>query len=104
MRTFRIFIGLLVVLVIGGAVTLLLSDGGSLLPFIQQTSNPGASTSEIEGWQAEQFFLLVGFLVTNMVGIGLTIAALMWFLNRGVKQVEAEAAIANSNDAGAETA
>lgn len=104
MRTFRIFFGLLVVLVVGGAFTLLVTNGGSLLPVVVQTSNPSASTAQVENWQAEQLFLLAGFLITNVLGIGLTIAALMWFLNRGVKQAEASDAVNDSSEANAEAA
>jgi len=89
-RTLGIIIGLLVILVVGGALTQQLFGDGGVLPVIQQTSSPSGSTAEVEGWQAEQFILLAGFLVVNLVGIGATIAALMWFLSRGVKQAEAE--------------
>ena len=89
MRGLMIFLGLLVVLIVGGALTTQIFGGGGFLPVIEQTSNPGGSTAQVERWQAEQFFLLVGFLIVNMVGIGLTIAGIFWFLNRGVEQSKA---------------
>lgn len=97
MRGLAILLGLLVLVVIGGFITTQLGDGG-LVSVVEQTNNPSASTSQIEGWQAEQFFLLVGFLVVNMVGIGVTIAGVMWWLNRGVKQAEAMEVEAAEND------
>jgi hypothetical protein len=90
-----IVLGLLVVLVVGGALTIQLvsSDGdvASLLPYLQQTDSPEASPLHAEPWQAEQFFLLVGFLLFNLIGIGATIALIMWVLDRQVKIARATA-------------
>jgi len=77
----------------GGFLTSLLGGNAitDVLPFLQQSSDPEASTLSSEAWQIEQFFLLVGFIVVNMIGIGATIAALMYVLNRGVATAQAEA-------------
>lgn len=93
MRTLTVIIAVLVLLVIGGALTTILVGDGSLLPTIQQSNDPEASTLAAEGWQAEQFVLLVLFLVVNLVGIGVTIAGIMWVLSRGVKSAEVETAL-----------
>lgn len=93
MRTLGIIIGLLVLLIIGGALTAMFAgDAGlnDLLPTIQQTSNSSGSTLEVESYQAEQFFLLVGFLLFNLIGIALTLAGVFWLLNRGIKEAHAE--------------
>ncbi len=93
MRTLGILIVLLVLLVVGGALTALFAGDGALndlLPTLQQTSNPSGSTLEVESYQAEQFFLLVGFILFNLVGIAMTLAGIFWFLNRGVKEAQVE--------------
>jgi hypothetical protein len=86
---FIIILILLAVLVVGGGLTLqLVSEGGdvaSLLPYLQQTEDPAASPLYAESWQAEQFFLMVGFILFNLIGIGVTIALIMWLLDRGVR-------------------
>lgn len=98
MRRLGIIVGILVILAIGGGLTTLLQDGGvgNILPFLQQSSNPEASPMEATSWQTEQFFLMVGFILFNMIGIGLTIAAIMWFLNRQVTIVNVEETEADS--------
>lgn len=91
---FGLLVGVLILLIIGGGLSTQLSGGVSdlsdLLPFLQTTSNPEASAMEAEPWQAEQFFLLIVFILFNMVGIGATIAVIMWFLHRGVSEARAE--------------
>jgi len=76
----------LFLLAAGGFLTSLLSGNAitDVLPFLQQSNDPEASTMIAEAWQTEQFVLMVGFILVNMVGIGATIAALMYLLNRGV--------------------
>lgn len=90
MRRYALLIGVLVLLVVGGGLTTLLSEGGTsgLLPFLQQTSDASASPMQAETWQSEQLFLLIGFIVFNLVGIAATIALVMWFVHRQVKSVQ----------------
>ncbi len=92
MRKYAFLVVFLGLLLVGGFVTALGSDGGlgGMLPFLRQSGDPSASTDSIEPWQAEQLFLLVGFIVINIVGIGATLAGLLWALNRGVKVSQAE--------------
>lgn len=89
MRRLGFLVFVLVVLAAGGMLTTLLANGGvdNLLPFLHQTSNPEASTMMAEPWQLEQLFLLVGFILVNLLGIGVTIAIIVWFLNRQVSIV-----------------
>lgn len=94
MRRLAIVMTVLFVLVAGGALTALLNNGGgleSLLPFLRQTSDPAASPTEAEAWQLEQFIIMIGFILFNLIGIGVTIAGIFWFLNRGVLVSRAEA-------------
>lgn len=84
----------------GGFITALLggSELSDLLPFLIQTSDPEANTLVAEPWQAEQLFLLVGFVLFNLVGMGATIAVLMWVLHRGVVGIRAEEEAAASTE------
>lgn len=85
-----IFLGLLIA---GGFLTTLNQSGGigNFLPFLRQTSDAAASTDVIESWQAEQLFLMLGFIMINVVGIAATLAGIFWFLNRGVAEAKAQA-------------
>lgn len=92
-KRLTIFVGFIVLLLIGGGLTAQLAatrSGESLLPaLLIQSDNPEASTLQITPWQGEQLFLLVGFILFNLIGIGVTLAVVMWFLHRGVKIAEA---------------
>jgi hypothetical protein len=91
MRRLIVIGGLLLLLVIGGGLTtqLIANQGGSLLPILTQTANPDASPTTFLPWKAEQFFLLVGFILFNLIGIGLTIAVIIWFVDRGIRRTPA---------------
>ncbi len=93
MRRLLVVIALIVLLLIGGGLTMqLLSNNGSLqFPVLTQTAQPNASPTTMLPWKAEQFFLLVGFLLFNLVGIGLTLALVFWFVDRGLRRSKAEA-------------
>ncbi|MEL6306805.1 MAG: hypothetical protein AAFV98_06430 [Chloroflexota bacterium] len=83
MRRGVIVLGLLVAVMIGGGV--LTAGVGFELPTIQQTTNPAGSVFGATSSQALDFFLLVGFILFNVVGAGLTIAVIFWFLGRQVR-------------------
>ncbi|MFQ3565557.1 MAG: hypothetical protein SNJ59_01030 [Aggregatilineales bacterium] len=93
MRTFIVTVGVLLLLAAGGGLTALLitSQGSGLIPILQQTAVPDASVSQVAPWQAEQFFLLIAFVLFNLIGIGLTIALLFWLLDRGIRRSKVEA-------------
>jgi hypothetical protein len=86
--TIAILVAVIVVLIIGGGITTIMDsnqNGGSgILPFLRQSNDPEGSALEAEPWQAEQFFILVGFVLFNLIGMGVTITALFWFLSKGV--------------------
>ncbi len=89
MRRLATFAVLMLLLVLGGGLTALLIDasaGGTVLPVLTQTVNPDASPSLVLPWKAEQFFLLVGFVLFNLIGIAATIAVIVWLIDRGVKR------------------
>lgn len=93
MGRFGLFIIALIALLAGGAFSVLLLDKGSdsLIPAtIEQVEDPQASTFVATPGQAEQLILSVGFILFNMIGIGATIALLMWIGERGARQARAE--------------
>lgn len=92
-------IGLVVVVVIllvGGGLTaqLVANQDQPPVPVLRTTNNPEGAVQDVAPWQAEQFFLFVGFVIFNLVGIGATIAIIMWFADRGLRRSRAEAGIA----------
>lgn len=94
MRRFVIFVIVLAILAGGGALTVMLSQtqSGDAIPgAVIQTRNPEASPFMAADWQAHQFFLLTGFIIFNLVGIGITIAIIIWFLSRQVASVSGSA-------------
>lgn len=104
MRRLAIFAGFMLLLVIGGGLTALLINGaGGVLPFLTQTANPDASRTMVVPWKAEQFFLLVGFLLFNLVGIAGTLAVVVWLIDRGIKRNAQKAAPAASKDSSLST-
>ena len=70
-----------VVLLAGGAVTsnLLSSD-----LTIQQTTDPSGNALTATPDQAVAFMLVVGFIIVNVMGAGLTLGIIFWLLNRQV--------------------
>ena len=88
MRNLIILGGLLLLLVIGGGLTsqLIASQDGGVVPVLTQTVNPDASPTSMLPWKAEQVFLLVGFILFNLIGIALTIALVIWLVDRGLKR------------------
>ena len=92
MRRVAFILGVLLLLIIGGGLTAQIAQQGgrdAIPVFVIQTENPDASVFESAPWKAEQLVLLVGFLLFNLIGMALTIALVMWFLNRQVKNVKA---------------
>jgi hypothetical protein len=84
------FVVVLAILAGGGALTVMLTQTESpdAIPgAVVQTRDPEASPFMAEEWQAHQFFLLTGFIIFNLVGIGVTIAIIIWFISRQVASV-----------------
>lgn len=90
---------LLIVVLAGGALTSYMLANNSTLPIpvLTTTVQPDASTAIMLGWKAEQLFILIAFLMFNLVGIAVTIAIVVWLLDRGVRRTRAaQAAEANA--------
>mgnify|MGYP005838575641 CR=1 FL=1 len=93
MKRFLVIVTLLVILIIGGGLTMqLIASGGSILPVLETVSNPDANPTVVLPWKAEQLFLLIGFLLFNLIGIAATLAIIFWFIDRGIRRSKAEAA------------
>lgn len=87
MKRLGILAGFVVILLVGGVIT-----SGILpeFPVIIQSLNPDASVFEATPEQANLFFIWVGFVIVNLVGAGLTLAALFWAGSYFVKLVNQE--------------
>ena len=98
MKRFIFLVVLIALMMAGGFLTAqLLSNNGSLhLPVLTQTAQPDASPTTMLPWKAEQFFLLIGFVIFNLVGIAATLALIFWFIDRGIRRGKAEAAVKES--------
>lgn len=96
MKRFGLVIGLLLLLLVGGGLTSLLiaNEGGGVLPVLQIVGSPEASSTVMTQWKANQLFALIGFLLFNLVGIAVTLAIILWLLDRGVRRAKAEGAVA----------
>ncbi len=87
-----LFLVVIVLILIGsGFLTIQLgANSGSALPGMRvQTDNPDASVLVATPQKGTLFFLFAGFVIFNLVGIGVTLAAIFWFLNRSVNRAKA---------------
>lgn len=73
----------LLAITIGGGI--LTANVGFTIPMLQQSSNPAASPFMATNGQAFGFIALVGFILFNVVGAGITMGVVFWFLNKQVK-------------------
>lgn len=91
MRRIAIIIAVVLILIIGGGLTAqLLTSGNNFLPTLEQVADPEASALAVEPWEAQQFVLLVGFILFNLVGMGVTIALIFWLVSRQIAIVRAQ--------------
>jgi hypothetical protein len=98
-----ILVVLLIVLLIGGGLTtqLIARQESGIIPALRITGNTDASVLDVVPWKAEQFFLALGFILFNLVGMGATIALVFWLLDRAMKRTAAETAAAAAAKAAA---
>lgn len=92
MKRLGILVALMLLLIIGGGLSMQListSDAG-LLPVLRQTANPDSSVADVIPWKAEQFFLAVGFILFNLIGMAVTLAVVFWLLDRAIRRSSAE--------------
>lgn len=93
MRRLALLIFVILVLIVGGGLTAQIASQGGTATFpwiIRTTSNPDASVLDMTPWKAEQLFLLIGFILFNLVGAAVTVTVVFWLLHRQVKRVKAE--------------
>lgn len=79
MKKLGILAVIVVILLVFGAGSARLLPG---LPVLVQTADPNASVMAATSEQANQLFFFVIFVLINLIGAGVTIALLMWFLGR----------------------
>jgi hypothetical protein len=93
-RGFITLVALFLILVVGGGLTsmLIANEGGTILPIQTTTTIPDASPTVVLPWKAEQFFLLTGFLLFNLIGIAVTLAIIFWYVDRQLRRSRAEEA------------
>lgn len=87
MKRLGVLAGIFIVLLAGGAITsnLLSSDLA-----VMQTMNPNGNVLTATPNQAAAFIVVVGFIIVNVIGAGLTLALVFWLLNRQVTVVKQE--------------
>ncbi len=89
MRRLIIFLIILVILIIGGGLTALIASSANgaadLLPVLTITADPNASSTIMQTWKAEQLFLLIGLIVTSLVGMAIVAAVVIWLLDRSMQ-------------------
>ncbi len=78
-----------VLLLAGGGLTSLLQGGGLDSFFIVQSTAADSSVLTAAPWQTEQLLFLSGFLLVNLLGMGITLGIVFWLLHRGVKRAAA---------------
>jgi nitrate/nitrite transporter NarK len=90
-RNFGILVVAIVLLLLGGGLTAQLANGDitQVLPIIRQTNVGEASFIDPAPWQAQQFVIMVSFILFNLIGIAATLALVMWLLDRQVRQAKA---------------
>lgn len=94
MKRIGIVVVLLVIIAAGGFLTASFQGGveATGIPGAKvQCADPACSVFVAEPWQVGQFLLLIGFILFNLIGIGVTLAVLFWFLNRSVASAKASA-------------
>lgn len=99
MRAFITIVAILLILIIGGGLTSMLvsNNGGGVLPILTTTNIPDASPTVVLPWKAEQFFLLVGFILFNLIGMALTLALVFWLVDRGLRRNKSAGASTPTN-------
>jgi hypothetical protein len=77
------------VLLGGGLLSYSFSQGAVNLPGMRvQTTNPEGNATVVTANKGAWFFIFAGAILTSVVGFGVTLAALFWFLNRQVVRAQ----------------
>lgn len=91
MKRLALLAVMMILLLAGGGLTHMLLGGGLDSFFIVQSTSPDSSVLTAAPWQTEQLLLMVGFLVVNLLGMGVTLGIVFWLLHRGVRRASATA-------------
>lgn len=92
MRRFIIIVGVIIVLLLGGAITsMLIATGGHVFPVLQQVGSLDASPTTVLPWKANQLFILISFVLINIIGIAVTLCVIFLVVDWGLKRSKAEA-------------
>jgi hypothetical protein len=103
MRRFTIIVGVIIVLLLGGALTsMLIATGGHVFPVLQQVGSLDASPTTILPWKANQLFILISFVLINIIGIAITLCVIFWLVDWGLKRSKAAAVTAAAEAASKE--
>lgn len=95
MKQLILLIVIIGALVFGGAITSELSKQSNLA--IIKTDDPNASVFVATPDKATALFLMVGFIVANVVVIGGILALIFYFLDRNVRVVKGDASVSSAN-------
>lgn len=95
MKKVAVLVGFLVLLLAGGALT---SQLGLSVPLKVQTLDPNGSVFDATPEKATVFILIVGFILFNVIGAGLTLMALFWVGNRAVARAKASDSASGEGD------
>ncbi|MEP7285847.1 MAG: hypothetical protein ABI947_08775 [Chloroflexota bacterium] len=90
MKRALLLITIVILLIIGGFISNSISQqGASALPGLKvQTDNPNASTMQVTPEKGAQFLIFAMIVLGSVVGMGVTIALVVWFTNRQLRQIE----------------
>jgi len=75
-----------IILLVGGAFSSGLIPSA---PVLTQSIDPNASVMAVTSEQANQLVFWVIFVLVNVIGVGVTIAVLIWLGSRAVKNAKA---------------
>lgn len=86
MRRALLIITVVIVLIAGGYISNAISkQGAAALPGLRvQTENPEANVMTVTPDKGALFFLFTAIALGSVVGMGVVMAILFWFLNRGI--------------------
>jgi hypothetical protein len=82
-----LFLIVVIAVLIGGGYlsTVISRQGANAVPgVLSQTNNPEASVSTVTPEKGAIFFIFVAIALGSVVGMGVTLAIIFWFLNRQV--------------------
>ena len=85
MRRALLIITVVIVLIAGGYISVAISKQGAALPGQRvQTENPEANVFTVTADKGAIFFIFTAIALGSLIGMGVVMAILFWFLNRGV--------------------